>query len=62
MSDLDPFQSDEWKDAAGGDLEARQNRKPPDPKAAATTMTRGNPSARSITRRQKPTPIRSSQR
>jgi len=28
MSDLDPFQSDEWKDAAVGDLEARQNRKP----------------------------------
>jgi cytochrome c-type biogenesis protein CcmE len=28
MSDLDPFQSDEWKDAASGDLEARQNKKP----------------------------------
>ena len=28
MSDLDPFQSDEWKDAASGDLEAKHNKKP----------------------------------
>ena len=28
MSDLDPFQNDEWKDAASGDLEAKQNKKP----------------------------------